>query len=88
MEINDLPPSFTPITVKEQLLPCYLQVNQVCYLQFRPDDKPFTATVIGVRFYQTTVKYDLRLFWDDHMGDVVEQETRIYNVHSKYLTPA
>jgi hypothetical protein len=57
-------------------------------LQFRPEDKPFNATVIGVRFYRNTVKYDLEIFWDDQTVEITEQKARVYNIHSKFVLPA
>ena len=68
------------------VLPGSLQLNQACVLQFRSNDEPLNATVVGVNFHKGTVKYDLELIWDETKYDIVEQRTRIYNVHSKYLT--
>lgn len=67
-------------------LPSSLQINQVCKLQFRPDDKPIYATVRCVHFTASKVKYDLGLWLGDGTVDSPEYETRIYNVDSAFVT--
>lgn len=67
------------------MLPSKLQPNQVCSLQFRPDDKPIHATVRCVHFSAGKVKYDLGLWLGDGTVDSPEYETRIYNVDSSFV---
>lgn len=74
--------------IKPIQLPSNLQPNQVCYLQFRKEDKPFTATVICVHFTVSKVKYDLGLWIGEGTVDNPEYETRIYNVDSAFVTSA
>lgn len=63
-------------------LPSAFQVKQVVLLAFRVGDPALTATVCGVHFYIGKVKYDLTIWLDD------DQETRIYNVDSVFVSPA
>lgn len=64
-------------------LPSALQVNQVVKVKFTEEMLPLTATVRGVHFYIGKVKYDLALW----VGEGGNDETRIYNVDSVYVTP-
>jgi hypothetical protein len=68
-------------------LPSQVQPNQVVKLQFRPEDKPLTATVRAVHFYMDKVKYDLGLWLGDGSVDNPEYESRIYNVDSIFVSP-
>lgn len=69
----------------DKTLPSALQINQVCVLKFRPDDKPIHATVRCVHFTASKVKYDLGLWLGDGTVDSPEYETRIYNVDSAFV---
>jgi hypothetical protein len=70
-------------------LPSQCQINQVVYLQFRQGHEPITATIRAVHFYPGKVKYDLGLWLGaPSMGGDLEEETRVYNVDSIYVSPA
>lgn len=63
-----------------------LQPLQVVKLQFRKEDTPFLATIRGVHIYpKNRFKYDLGLWLGDGSVDNPEEETRVYNVDSKYI---
>lgn len=72
-----------------QLLPSNCQLRQVVYFEVpasfpdiekKADGTKITATVIGIHFYESKVKYDLELWLiDNHF-------TRIYNIDSAYVT--
>lgn len=65
-------------------LPSQLQVKQVVKVKFTDEMLPLTATVTGVHFYIGKVKYDLAIW----VGDGGNDETRIYNVDSVFVSPA
>jgi hypothetical protein len=69
-------------------LPSAFLPNQVVKVKFRPNDNDLLATVRGVHFYASKVKYDLGLWLGDGSVDNPEYETRIYNVDSVFLTAA
>ena len=69
-------------------LPSAHQPLQVVRLQFRKTDEPILATVRGVHFTVSKVKYDLGLWLGDGTVDDPEYETRIYNVDSIFCTTA
>ena len=84
----DSDPTFIEKGANSIDLPSQLQINQVAKVKFRKDDVPFTATVRGVHFFISKVKYDLGLWLGDGSVDNPESETRIYNVDSVFVTPA
>lgn len=69
-------------------LPSRCQHNQVVKVKFRENDEPFNATVRGIHFYPGKVKYDVGLWIGDGSVDKPEDETRIYNVDSVFVSPA
>lgn len=73
-------------SLKKCHLPSEFQLKQVVCIKFNKGDKPLTATVRGVHFYNNKIKYDLGLWLGNGSVDDPERETRIYNVDSDYVT--
>ncbi len=73
---------------KIPVLPSAFQVNQVVHVKFNKNGESITATVRGVHFYRGKVKYDLGLWLGDGSVDDPENETRIYNIDSIFVSIA
>lgn len=69
-----------------QQLPSKFQINQVVNLNFGSNIRAQHATVRGVHFFKSGIKYDLVLWLGDGSVDNPEYETRVYNVEEKYLS--
>lgn len=67
------------------ILPSNLQVNEVAKVKFK-ENCEFTATIRGVHFFKSKVKYDLGLWLGDGSTNNPEIETRIYNVDSVFVS--
>jgi hypothetical protein len=60
-------------------------IKQVVKFKVKKDADYIYATVKGIHFYESKIKYDLALWLGDGSVDDPERESRIYNVEVEFL---
>jgi hypothetical protein len=80
---RDFPFEYSNPEVEVQQLPSNCQLRQVVTVQFNDDLPRAIGTIRGVHFFPGKVKYDVGIWLNNNPED----ETRIYNVDSCFVSP-